>query len=80
MRIRECSRERDFIQWKAQVKQKRLLSNPMLNSQKTFLTTVQYGVILTTFCLFKAFWVTRANVKDRNTGKCSTKGYGTASK
>lgn len=67
---RMCPGKKDFVKLKGQVKQKRLLCDTMKNLHNKFLTTVEYKISLTTFCRFRPFWVTWANIKDRNTCKC----------
>lgn len=67
---RMCPGKKDFVRSKGQVKQKHLLCDTMKNLHNKFLTTVEYKISLTSFCRFRPFWVTWANVKDRDTCKC----------
>ncbi|CAD6223678.1 GSCOCG00011761001-RA-CDS, partial [Cotesia congregata] len=67
---RMCPGKKDFIRSKGTVKQKRLLGDTIKNLHKKFLATVEYKMSLATFCRFRPFWVTWANIKDRNTCQC----------
>lgn len=67
---RMCPGKRDFIRLGKLVKQKRLLTDSLRNLHKKFLSTVSYKISLSTFCRFRPFWVTWANIKDRDTCKC----------
>ncbi|CAH0547526.1 unnamed protein product [Brassicogethes aeneus] len=67
---RMCPGKRDFVRLGKLVKQKRLLTDNMRNLHKQFLISVTYKISLSTFCRFRPFWVTWANIKERDTCKC----------
>lgn len=65
-----CPGKRDFIRSGKIVKQKRLLTDNMRNLHKKFLNSITYKISLSTFCKYRPFWVTWANLKERDTCKC----------
>ncbi|KAG5885942.1 hypothetical protein JTB14_018396 [Gonioctena quinquepunctata] len=67
---RMCPGKRDLFRSGKLLKQKRLLTDNMRNLHKKILNSVTYKISLSTFCRYRPFWVTWANLKERDTCKC----------
>lgn len=65
-----CPGKKDCLTRKKIKKQKRVLSDTLINLHSRFLKVVDYKISYTSFCKLKPFWVVRHKVSERDTCMC----------